>query len=98
MAIAVITLFLIFLYTYKKKMHQFVISIKSSSSSIIYVLLMIINVRRPMIAMAKWHLLYEQMNNYEVADGPLSNHCDTIVLAESGPWSTHIMIWGRTTR
>ena len=35
---------------------------------------------------AKWHLLYEQMNNYcDVTDGPLADHCATIVTVESEP-------------
>ena len=28
---------------------------------------------------------YEQMNNCEVTDGPLADHCETIVISESGP-------------
>ena len=30
----------------------------------------------------------EQMNNCEVTDGPLADHCETVVIAESGPCST----------
>ena len=35
---------------------------------------------------AKWWLVYEQMNNCEFTDGPLADHCDTIVIADLGPW------------
>ena len=36
---------------------------------------------------AKWYLLHEQIDNCEVNDRPLADHCDTIVIAESGPWA-----------
>ena len=37
---------------------------------------------------ANRHPLFEQINHCEVNDRPLAHHCGTILIEESGPWST----------